>query len=622
MKKYRKTTQKRTKISIYVLIGIVCGVSNLISLAASYQTIEVSNAISLQQIVPIASFIVSCTGILYCVIQDIIRIYNEKQPQFIWEQTTGIPFVDREELLTDVLSGILGKITDCSHYYSKNIRYGVHNGKKSFAQKLCWELQRIKNEKNAQHLYGFSPQIASRLGNIFFVNYAHYTESFELHVKNDFVYIKGKLNIVVVLNSCNNSFIWSDSLQDDDVFFVLLNFNTNATDDLFFADDKIVELLRQIKDIPAYASICAGKSESEICTIASKLGNISNNNIGTIINLLASSDFNLLLETDQSFVDFYLALKHGHYKEAESRYKILPKPSPANKVLYYKFKYEEANLEHFLGRYENATQSLDLLVAEMAADADKSFISGNLGKGLLFSTTLLQAHVLKHQGKFDDAALMLCRVEDEQKNILWLRAHFAINIFQINEVTLPSSEWKKLLDSLNEKMDAFLQQRKLINSDYYFYEAFSPIPKFYTSEFNHSIIPDLIKIEDQAIAYYEIEERRYLTNCYYIKAELLRINQQWKEAEDYYGRCYDIYSQNGDKDILYLVAYTCKCLQEFEKIFLNIPFDWDAAISECKQQEGYGFHQRLISKMELASVNQETREYWLAKYRVTINPIP
>lgn len=615
--KYRKETQKNKKILIYVIIAILCVVFNLFDLIATYP-ISKNVDTTLQLIAPVASFAISCLSVLYCIIQDIIRSYREEQSQFIFEQTTDIPFVDREELLSDVLSGVLKKITEHGYYYIKSIRYGVHNGKRSFAHKLCWELQKIKTEKNKE-LYGFSPQVASRLGNIFFVNYSHFSESFEMHVKKDFVYVKGKLNIVVVLNS-SNDFMWSDSLKDEDVFFVFLNFNTNSEDELFFADDKIVELLHRIQTIPNYASISAGKNENEICAIAAKLGNVSHNNIGTIIDLLASNEFCLLVETDKSFVDFYLALKHGRYQEAAKLYDTLPDPSPTNKVLYYKLKYEAANLEHFLGSYEKAYQSLELLVAEMCID--KPFISSSLGENLHFNTTLLQSHILKHQGKFDDAACMLLQVDDNQKNILWLRSHFAINIFQLNEVVLPSQQWKVILDSLNEKMTTFLKQRKLINSDYYFYEAFYPIAKFYTSEFNRSIIPELVKIEDHAIAYYEIEERRYVTNCYYIKAELLRISRQWKEAEEYYSRCYDIYCHNGDKDILYLVAYTCKCLQEFEKVVLNIPFDWDAVISECKQQEGYGFHNRLISKMELASANQEIREYWLARYRVTINPIP
>lgn len=618
MIKYKKKAQRSRKILTYTIIALFVIALNTINLVNSLIANE-STKTTLQFVALVASFSVNCFGLLYCIIQDIIHSYQEEQAQFIFEQKHDIPFVDREDLLEDVLSGISAKIADHNYYYIKNIRYGVHNGKKSFAQKLCWELQRIKTQKS-KGLYGFDPKTASKIGNIYFVNYAHYTESFELHVKKDFVYIRGKLNFIVVMNSCDNFLLWNDKLKDKDIFFVFLNFNTNSEDALFFADDKIVELLHRLQTIPAYASICMGKTENEICSIAAKLGNISHNNIGTIIDLLASDEFSLLLQTDEPFIDFYFALKHGRYQEAEKLYLSLPTPSPTNKALYYKLKYEAANLKHFLGNYEDAFQSLELLVAEMCLDAQ--FLSCVFWENLYFTTTLLQSHILKHQGKFEEAAVMLERVGESQRDILWLRSHFAVNIFQLNELVLPSQQWDEILDLLNEKMKRFLDLRKLINSDFYFFEAYYPIVSFYSSRFDRCAIPDLIKMEDCAIAYYEDEERRYVTNCYYIKAELLRINQQWKEAEEYYNRCYNIYCHNGDKDILYLVAYACKCLQEFENITLNIPFNWDAAIMECKQQEGYGFHHRLISKMELAMANHEVRAYWLSRYRVTINPIP
>lgn len=614
--KYRKKVQKSKKIFIYVIIMILVIVLNAINLIDVFLSNEIT---SIQIIAPVAAFVINCLSILYCITQDIIQSYQEVPSQFIFEQKNDIPFVDREELLTDVLSGISTKIAQHAYYYTKNIRYGVHNGKKSFAQKLCWELQKMKNVKT-QEIYGFDQKMISKIGNIYLVDYAHYKESFELHIKTDFVYIKGKKNIVVVMNSSDSLLLWTDTIKDKDIFFVFLNFNTNSEDALFFADDKVVELLHRLQTIPAYASICAGKTENEIYTMAAKLGNLSHNNIGTIIDLLSSDEFSLLIETDETFIDFYVALKHGRYQEAEKLYLMLPAPAPTNTILQYKLKYEAANLAHFLGKYGEAYQLLELLVAEMCADV--SFISSSLGENLYFSVILLQSHILKHQGKFENAENILNLVGNNQRNILWLRSHFAINIFQLNELILPSQQWEAILESLSQKMETFREQRKLINSDYYFYEAYYPIVSFYANRFNCAIIPDLIKMEDCAIAYYEVEERRYVTNCYYIKAELLRINQQWQEAEEYYCRCYNIYCHNGDKDILYLVAIACKCIHQFEGIAFNIPFDWDEAISDCKQQEDCGFHRRLISKMELAIANEEVRKYWLPRYRITINPIP
>lgn len=403
---------------------------------------------------------------------------------------------------------------------------------------------------------------------------------------------------------------------------MFLNFNTSTTSEnaLFFADDKIVNLLYELRNVSAFTALVSGKTQSEIEAIAAKLGSLSHNNIGVIVDLLTSNDFSLLLEMDAPFVDFYLALRRGQYDQAEKFYCALPSFPPQNNAIRYKTEYERANLDHFLGKYEETYESLNRLMAEVCCDG--SFINSRAGEALYFDIVLLQSHVLKHMGRFSEATQTLSQVGEEYRNTIWLRAHFSVNILQLNELTQPCPEWGILLRDLDQKMRQFKSTRQLINSDYYFYEAFYPIVKFYTDHFDRSSIPSLIEIEEHAIAYYEVQERRYLTNCYFIKAELLRISERWKEAEKYYNLCYDIYCNNGDKDILFLVAFTCKCVQCFEAVSLNIPFDWDEAISECKQRDGYGFHQRLISQMELAISNKDFCKGWLSHYRVTITPIP
>ena len=277
-------------------------------------------------------------------------------------------------------------------------------------------------------------------------------------------------------------------------------------------------------------------------------------------------------------------------------------------------------MDHFLGKYNDAYESLTCLLAEICNK--DTFINSNIGKALYFDIILLQSHILKHLGRFEDSIKTLQQVGAQDQSTVWLRAHFSVTILRLNELIQPSAEWGMLLSDLESMMEQFRNTRKLVNSDYFFYETYYPIVKFYSKRFDHSLIPSLIRQEESAIAYYEVEERRYLTNCYFIKAEFLRISGQWKEAEKYYTLCYDICTNNGDKDILYLIAITCKCLQQFENVQSKIPLDWDNTISECKQQEGYGFHHRLISTMELAIENAEYRSNWLAHYRSTITPIP
>lgn len=615
--RYKKVWKRSRKIITYSLVTSIFVACNVFTLFDALVTGE-NDKLRIAALV--SSFLMECLGFLYCAVQDINNSIKDAPHKFVFDNgATGIPFVDREEFLESIIHESVTRIKDDHHYYTRNIRYGERNGKTAFAKKLCYELQKIKDkEKDAIDIS--CPKFAKQIGNIIYINYANYSDSFNSRIKTEFTYIKGKKNIVVVDNSYENLCLWTDDLADSDVFFIFLNFNLNSDDALFFADDKIKELLIRLRTIPAFSSISAGKTEQEISTIATRLGSISNNNIGTIIDLLLSNEFSILLETDKQFIDFYFAIKHGKYKEATQLYLEIPTPPANQKVLQYKIQFERANLTHFLGDYNAAYEELELLLAEICND--KNFIESAIGEIVYTDIVLLQAHIKKHQGAFDNAALILMNVTESHRSIPWLRSHFSIDILRMNELVQPSHDWDVLLENLLCKMSAFKEKRKIKNSDFYFYEAYYPIVCFYKSKFDKDIIPKLINIEDQAIAYYEKEERRYLTNCYFIKAELYRIGGDWKNAEEFYNRCYNIYCHNGDKDILYLVAIACKCLQYFEKIQLSIPFDWDGAIEECKKREGYDFHNRLISQMELASIDKEVCKYWLQHYRVTINPIP
>ena len=616
--KYNKRNSKQRKLVVYSIIGGIALVANIASLvctlisSASYSSIITLNA-------TIASFVISCISILYCIVQDICQTSQTPPDRFVFKNKKDIPFVDREELIEEVLRGISQKIIAHQNYYSKSIRYGVRNGKTAFAERVCAELQEIKN-KRGRGFCQFDPKVASKFGNIILVDYTTYKDSFEMHIKSDYVYIRGKINLVVVTNVRNQEFPWSENLKDPDIFFVLLNFNNISDDALLFQDDKIVELLHELQSVPSFAPLLQNKSKKQIDFMAEKLGRLSHNNIGTIVDLLTSNDFSLLMEMDASFVEFYLALRQGQYAKATKLYADLPLPPPQNKALEYKTRYEKANLDHFLGKYNDAYESLVCLLAEICNK--DTFMNSNIGKAMYFDIILLQSHILKHLGRFEDSINTLQQVGTQDQNAVWLRAHFSVTILRLNELIQPSAEWGTLLRNLESMMEQFRNARKLVNSSYYYYETYHPIVEFYLKRFDRALIPSLIRQEEKAIVYYEVEERRYLTNCYFIKAEFLRISEQWREAEQYYTLCYDICTNNGDKDILYLIAITCKCLQQFENVHPKIPLDCDNIISECKQQEGYGFHHRIISTMELAIENAEYRGNWLAHYRSTITPIP
>ena len=617
MKKYKKYFPVGVKLAVRIglsilalALAVVCLFDSLSDTKLPQPTIHIISIVGMT--------LISCGGLLYPLIQDVFCACREHtaQPVFAWEH--DIPFTDREELLKETLKEIAAKIADDSDYLLKNMRFVPKNGKKSFAIKLCMKLQEIKHRR--EKLDYFPKEVARKIGNIFWVKYSPPMITFEMQLKSTFSCVRGKKNIIVIVNTSGEPLLECDQLTDRNVFLVILNFDRKSNDVLLFSDDKILELLKTLKAAPAYAPLCEGKTEDELQKMATKLGTLAHNNIGELVELLSSKDFCLLMETDQTFMKFYRELKAARYKEAEKQYARISAPSIDNLPFKYKLNFEHANLSHFLGRYGEAYTELETLIANISLHPE--FMGSALGKMLYGDTILLQSHVLKHQGEFDRAAAKLNEVGKDQQGLAWMRSHFSVNIFQLNEMDVDSCEYRHLLTDLYQLMKTFEEKRSLKDSDYYYYEAFYPIVAFYRADFDHRIISSLIEVEEKAIYYYKENEQRYVTNCYFIKAELLRISQRWKEAEQFYQDCYIIYNFNGDKDILYLVAITCKCIELFDEQPMDFGCNFDAAIEECKQQDGYGFHRRLISEMELAQQNPEFRAKWLPRYRRTINPIP
>ena len=130
--KYNKRTSKQRKLVVYSIIGGITLAANIASFvctlisSASYSSISTLTA-------SIASFVISCISILYCVVQDIRQTSQTPPDRFVFKNKKDIPFVDREELIEEVLAGISQKITAHQNYYSKSFRYGELIGKTSFA---------------------------------------------------------------------------------------------------------------------------------------------------------------------------------------------------------------------------------------------------------------------------------------------------------------------------------------------------------------------------------------------------------------------------------------------------------------------------------------------------------
>ena len=628
--KYNLHVSKRTKIFIYILL--ICLVVALNALFAwltfpseseldtEQSEVEESeqNQLNTGILITSISFILECGGLIYFMIQDMLSTEEpaEKERQQSDNSQDVLPFVDRTELLKQIVKETINRFEKNEFYYEFNIKYGEKNGKSRFARRLMEEFQQLR--KNGKTDYNqISKKAARKIGKVYFVTYLHDDYKFERDLESLYC-IKGKKNIIIVNNYTNKDF-WKERFRDKNVFFIKLNYITRAEDKLLFNEDKINELLKALLPLSKFNDKF---SEDDIPALSSRLSQLSDNNIGKLVQIIQSDDFNILIDTDKIFLDFYFNLRNAKYIEAKIQYDNIHL-SPADKKIYsYKLRYEGANLTHFLNDYEGAFKDLDTLDGELISDY--SVFDTVSGQKLHFDIVILQSHIQKHIGDFVKAKQLLLSLSNKDRNLIWRRANFAIDIFRMNELDSSSREWKECLTSCLENMREFCVGRvdTAKNSNFYFYETYYPIVAFYESRFNLHEIGKLIETEEEAIIFYESNERRYLTNCLFIKAEFLRIDGNLKDAKEYYARCYQVYLRNGDKDILYLVAITERYVEVFHNHKMRIVTDLDKVLDDCRNESGYHFHNQLISKLEEAKYDKKSFAKMKQHFATTINPIP
>lgn len=188
--KYNKILRKNRKIIVYILVGstfIACNIFTLIDTLVNQSDLEKWKMIAL-----FSSFMIECIGFLYCLVQDITNSIRTFPSKFVFtNDSKGIPFVDRKELLENIVQESEKRILENYMYYTKNIRYGERNGKTAFAKRLCYEFQKIK-DKDRNSIQVSCSKFPSMIGHIFYIDYSNYVDSFSSRIKTEFTFIKGK----------------------------------------------------------------------------------------------------------------------------------------------------------------------------------------------------------------------------------------------------------------------------------------------------------------------------------------------------------------------------------------------------------------------------------------------
>lgn len=269
-------------------------------------------------------------------------------------------------------------------------------------------------------------------------------------------------------------------------------------------------------------------------TLIERLREYSGGNMKVITDVLGSTKN---IDNFKKFSDSVYAVKtaidHGDYTQAQ---KLLESAKlevsqaltdPANKL---QLEILEADLLHYKNHYREAHEAF---VAIAAKDIDEA---------TRIDVYERQCHMQRHLGDFK-TALTIC--EHLPKHIRLPRA-LGLNFMayaQYEDETY-REQAVNILDTMCPDLNIYISERR---DSYHTYLAVK-------EAYEHNFIVAHQSI-DVAIKLYESLKSKFLTNCYFIKAEIYRHSGRHSEACQYYQKCLNIYEFNGDFDI-YTLVYT------------------------------------------------------------------
>lgn len=551
----------------------------------------------------IANIVVGFIEFAYFVIPDIINIkkMNDKK---IYFKNEGIEddfcFVDREKILKEIDDSInkiikTKRAKRLNNFVIKNVESKPGNGKTTLCKKIINTLY-----SNGKIKY------VDFIDNL--VDSEELNNYFKTHT-----FVKYALNVIVI-NMKKNLIDEIKKYKDIDILFIIIaqsNESNSLNLDLSIEDVKTLityknneEMLKSDIEKEAYCIISITKNVSDILIIIKKGGSI--------------------YFDDKIFIHFYNLINDMHYYEAMEYYKNNISEKFENSLGKLKATYEYANILHFMGKYSDSIEELEMLIARLP----KEFKDDELKEFIILKDSIrLLAHIYKHIGDFNYAYKLLTDKQNLFSNELsYNKSFFSILIFCYNQSFLDKN-YKRIiyLDVLEEKLSAFKKQRNKKDEEYYFYETYYPVFFCYKNEFSEESLHTALKSIDIAINYYEKKYRRFLTNCYFLKAEIYRHLEMWENAKENYLKCFEIYENNNDKDILYMISITIEMINMFNKIqFSDIPIqlNFEHCQEECIKSDQYSFHKQLFYYISQYKQDKETYKFLENYFFSIVNPIP
>lgn len=341
-------------------------------------------------------------------------------------------------------------------------------------------------------------------------------------------------------------------------------------------------------------------SKNEIET----LYDVTYGNIGKIHFLLERQEYvqwikqlahNMQTRYDKDLNAIQILLFTGNYAKAkdslESFHHQYKKELLNNNDLYFKYYIMKSDCEHLLNNYKNA---LNILGTLKKNELNIYNIDNKVD--------VLEAHFYKHLWQCDKALIILQSIE--AVNICGLTDSLGILVakYFVDDLQVPNRKLNSLATffSVFEKCkDSKLEKR---TKDIYKIMRNESIYLYYKKKYTRKEILEPI---NSVIIKYQNENNRLLANAYFIRAEINRLFQKYKDALLDYNRCLTITDDDNIKIQVDIMKYYLAYIKEIS-IFKSDHLSKEHIYKLCKNQNEYGMLLiRRINSIELEDPNKE-----------------
>lgn len=465
--------------------------------------------------------ICQCISLLYTIIFGLISLLPNTTT------TLDMPtpyFTDRKDVINDVVKRLYEIMYKHNQEQIISIKCEDENGigKTELLLKLKQILNNSSIAKKYMHpqTYSMYKKLRHKLGLIHFISYS---DDHTISFINQLPYVFFKHNIILI---------------DD-----LPTLNCNPFQKKFIIiccqPDK-VESVAQIKlqkfsaeDISAMYKTIYNKEIDPL--FLKRVLDYTHGNITQVSRIFKSQDScELFQKNSYTVYQLYYHINNGEYTHAQKLLEKLQRfqhpDSLQDENYQYRLKFIEYDLLHYNNMYIKSLEGYNILLTLNLTDHVRYYeICERL------------CHINGHMGKFDDALGYAENLPEHQRRKSKLVLHLLNYAMKMNETDLLNA--KKYFYEMDELQDLYVTSKK---DSYHTYQAVLLLYDFKYDSAHNAI--------DKAIDCYERIGSKFLTNCYFIKAEIYRHEGKHNNACEYYQKCLNIYRLNEDFDVYSLVV--------------------------------------------------------------------